>query len=83
MKKFTNVRNLALHDIADDMKFEVTKLDNLKEIYTFCASRLNSKETRYLNKLLGINRLNYIGNKNGIYNAKSIKLYKHKTYFNY
>lgn len=58
-------RQIALKDIADSMRAETVQVqDRNGDIWTVTANRIDTKEQRQLNAKLGLNKINYQGNKN-------------------
>lgn len=65
--KRDKVRLIALKDITDSMNGLSTKDEN-GDVWLVTAYRVDSKEQRRLNKELGISKINYFGNNNGLKN---------------
>lgn len=66
-------KDLALKDISDYLSLKDNKNCFLDSLYIYSANRLDTKENVYLNKKLGINKLNYFGNKNGLKSKTNVK----------
>ena len=68
MSNIKSVEALALRDIAEYVQEEELKNGcnaTGADTWFFSRSHFDLKETRRLNRQLGINKLNYMGNKNG------------------
>lgn len=61
MKHYTEktAMNYALKDMSDDYSHKICA-GNTKDIWFFSPWKLINKQTQKLNKVLGINKLNYI-----------------------
>lgn len=61
------VMHLAAKDIRNYLKKSglgtYKRTNNEIDVYTVTPSLMNNKRTRYLNKLLGLNKINYFGSK--------------------
>jgi len=66
-----NAMLIALKDINEDIKkYYITTLGKgyKMDVWVVTPRMLLSKEVRQLNRLLGISKVNYFGNKNGFKN---------------
>ena len=65
MKHYSNksAMNAALYDMSKEFITEYMTMNHLEVWFVFPSQLLN-KHTRYLNKTLGLNKLNYTNNKN-------------------
>lgn len=62
----SRVRLQAFQDISEEIrKSDLKLIDENDDVWIVTPSRMDNKETRRMNKELGINRLNYLGNNNG------------------
>jgi hypothetical protein len=68
----TNVNRLAFRDISKYLKTISRNnrpiIDNSGDVWVVTPRLLNCKEQRRLNRVLGLNKVNYYGNKNGLLN---------------
>jgi hypothetical protein len=62
---FTTARGYALRDISEHIKKDLKETFGSKDTWFVSATALNTKENRKLNRQLGINIVNHLGNKNG------------------
>lgn len=65
MTNFKSAREMALKDITKYINEYTNTLNGRVDGYIVTATYINNKENRYLNKMLGINRINFLNNKNG------------------
>ena len=49
---------MAMYDMSNEFSYKAKLCDN-KDVWFVFPSRLLNKHTRYLNKILGINKINY------------------------
>ena len=63
----TSPKNIALHDIAEWMKQQNIQIkDKVGDVWVISAWKIDCKEQRKLNKELGVSKVNYSGNKEGL-----------------
>ncbi len=61
-----NVRRLALRDIAEYMREQnIQIIDESGDVWVVTANQVDCEESKKLNVEIDVNKLNYIGNKNG------------------
>tara|TARA_R110000822_G_scaffold32188_1_gene92646 strand:+ start:3101 stop:3337 length:237 start_codon:yes stop_codon:yes gene_type:complete len=58
-------RVYALHDISEHIKNDLKETFGSGDVWFVSATALNTKENQKLNRRLGVNRVNHLGNKNG------------------
>jgi len=73
-----NAMLIALQDISKDIKKYYIRTHKMgkgheMDVWVVTPRMLLSKEVRQLNRLLGISKVNYFGNKNGFKNKLIIK----------
>lgn len=67
-KNINSVREIALSDISQYVKKNKIVIIKSGDIWGVSANALDTKETRRLNEELGLDTVNYFGNKNGCKN---------------